>query len=41
MKINVGDYVRLYRCQGIRRIDEYDEEYDVYKLDMMIYNLII
>lgn len=33
MNIEVGEYVRLDRCQGIRKIDDYDEENNLYILD--------
>lgn len=36
MELHVGDYVRLDRCQGIRMIDEYDEEYKTFYLDQPI-----
>lgn len=34
--MNVGDYVRLDRCQGINRIEEYDEDIKRYKLEEII-----
>lgn len=36
MKLEVGMYVRLDRCQGIAKIDDYDEEYNIYSLDTEI-----
>ena len=34
--MRVGDYVRLGRCQGINRIEEYDEDIKRYKLEEII-----
>ena len=34
--MNVGDYVRLDRCQGINKIEEYDEDIKKYKLEDVI-----
>ena len=34
--MRVGDYVRLDRCQGINRIEEYDEDIKRYKLEEII-----
>lgn len=36
--MKVGDYVRLDRCQGIRKIDDYDEETKEYFLDSDIWD---
>lgn len=36
--MKVGDYVRLDRYQGIRKIDDYDEEIKEYFLDGDIYD---
>ena len=38
MKLEVGMYVRLDRNQGIAKIDEYDEENNIYSLDKYIYD---
>lgn len=38
MKLEVGMYVRLDRNLGIAKIDEYDEENDIYSLDKLIYD---
>lgn len=35
-ELHLGDYVRLDRCQGIRRIDDYDEDYKAFYLDQPI-----
>ena len=34
--MKVGDYVRLDRCQGINKIEEYDEDIKKYKLEDVI-----
>lgn len=36
IEIKVGDYVRLDRCQGINKIDEYDEYTNEYILEDII-----
>ena len=36
MELHVGDYIRLDRCQGIRRIDDYNEDYKTFYLDQEI-----
>ena len=36
IEMKVGDYVRLDRCQGINKIDEYDEYTNEYKLEDII-----
>lgn len=38
MELKVGMYVRLDRCQGIAKIDEYDDDIKRFKLDKVIYD---
>ena len=38
MKLEEGMYVRLDRCQGIAKIDEYDDDIKRFKLDKVIYD---
>ena len=33
MKLEVGMYIKLDRCQGIRKIIDYDKEYNWFELD--------
>lgn len=34
--MKIGDYVRLDRCQGINKIEEFDEDINKYKLEDII-----
>ena len=38
MELKVGMYIRLDRCQGIAKIDEYDDDIKRFKLDKVIYD---
>ena len=33
MKLEIGMYIKLDRCQGIRKIIDYDKEYNWFELD--------